>query len=666
IQYLGNAGPDATLLWTLDGGQMVSQSPANTTRPESATIRVKWADAGQKNIELTVESDGCAASAGSLVLINDLETNISENIQDATGCGSPTGSIDLTLDGTGTWTFNWSGNNFTSTDEDISGLVPGDYSVTITHAGNGCSETRTYTVGGNTTPPDVNDVTLVQPDCGGTPGSIALNNPPANATFDWSADNGAVLPDTSSVSNLAPGTYSITVTDLDSGCTASAQFEIADIEVPVVQIAQTVNIDCAGNTGAVAFTVPGSIVFDYELTLNGLPQATGQINGGDTLVLDNLSVGNYELTVSHPQNGCSDKATFPIFSTNNINVIAVGVPPSGCNIHDAEINLEISGNNPPFFIQSSVGVLPQDTILSTGTITGLYDETVQISITDSVGCMLNVEVPLAEVTMPQLSPDSLIVTDAKCPDDLNAGIKAANGVSAYMVLDSTGQLVGMTPVTGLAPGTYTVISQAGDCTAMVPVEVLGPEPWSVTVETIPASCANNDGAIFVSASGANGGLTYAWSNGVTGTDTLLNVPGDAFFDLTITDSSGCVYELMDIMADSDCSTNNPCEPFFGQDQISLLPADSIQTVVCLPNVVNLTGYLQFLDGALYQPPLGDCPDGTQSIALPSEPGTYLFLAMEVTTGCKDSVLITLLDDGVPDVDTIWTEVVKTQTKEICL
>ncbi|RMG84867.1 MAG: hypothetical protein D6714_07020, partial [Bacteroidetes bacterium] len=118
MQYLGNAGPDATLLWTLDGGQMISQSPANTTRPESATIRVKWADAGQKNIELTVESDGCVASAGSLVLINDLETNISENIQDATGCGSPTGSIDLTLDGTGTWTFNLSGNNFTSTDED--------------------------------------------------------------------------------------------------------------------------------------------------------------------------------------------------------------------------------------------------------------------------------------------------------------------------------------------------------------------------------------------------------------------------------------------------------------------------------------------------------------------------------------------------------------------
>jgi gliding motility-associated-like protein len=52
--------------------------------------------------------------------------------------------------------------------------------------------------------------------------------------------------------------------------------------------------------------------------------------------------------------------------------------------------------------------------------------------------------------------------------------------------------------------------------------------------------------------------------------------------------------------------------------------------------------------------------------LDSEPGTYVFTAMNIVTNCVDSILINLIDDGIPDLDTVWVEVFESQTESICL
>lgn len=667
INYIGNASPQAILTWDVGNGQIISQSPANTSQPEAAIIMVSWANAAIENIELTISDNGCETSSAATIEIMDIATNVSEVIEDATGCGSPTGRITLNLDGTSNYSFNWEDDtNFISNDQDLTDLVPGDYFLTITNDDNSCSDTFQFTVAGDTTPPDVVSVAVTQPTCDGALGNIEIQNPPVNSTFTWMTDNGTTPPDAATILDLTPGNYSVTVTDNDSGCTAENSFEITGAIIPSVVIEETINIDCSGNTGEVTFSVMGNLTFEYELTLNGQPSFDGTIVGGSIGVINNLPVGNYVLTVINPDNGCEDLVNFPIFSTNNIDVIAVGNPPSGCNISDAEINLELNGNNPPFVISSNFGSIAMDTILTNGLITGLYDEEVEITIIDNVGCIKMVTVELADITTPMLSPDSVLVTHAKCPDDLNAGIQSSNSNVIYSVLDSMGILVGMTPISGLTPGTYTVIHSLGDCDALLQVDIQGPPAWDIQLETIPETCDGNDGAIYISASGGSGDLNISWSNGLMNVDTLENLSANDFFDLTITDSEGCIFELMDLSADSDCNINNPCEDFFSESQISVMIDDSATTEICLPNILDLASYLHFIDGELYQPPLGLCSSINQSIMLDSEPGTYVFTAMNIVTNCVDSILINLIDDGIPDLDTVWVEVFESQTESICL
>ncbi|MDW8274549.1 MAG: PKD domain-containing protein, partial [Chitinophagales bacterium] len=110
--------------------------------------------------------------------------------------------------------YAWSNGGTTAT---ISGLPPGDYTVTVTNS-LGCTATATTTVKDSTdlivtivnktnpTAPGVSNGTLSAAATGGT-GTI---------TFNWS--NGAT---SSTITNLGPGVYSVTATDA-KGCRAIA------------------------------------------------------------------------------------------------------------------------------------------------------------------------------------------------------------------------------------------------------------------------------------------------------------------------------------------------------------------------------------------------------------------------------------------------------------
>ncbi len=666
ISYLGNASADGTLNWDVGSGTITSMSNATSSRPEGATIMVMWTETGMQDIDLLVSESGCDATSGSSIMINDIETDVTEAITNASGCMEENGEITITLSNSGDYSFNWEGGNTVSDVLNQTGLGTGDYNFTITNNDNGCFESMVFTVGGATAPPDVQTVNIVQPSCDGGDGILALTNIDPTNTFIWENDKGDTLPLTDSLSNLEAGTYFVTVTD-GFGCSASNSFVLEQPEAPVLVIDNILNIDCQGNTGTVAFSVEGQTTFDYELLLNGNSQQTGTIDGGTMTSLDNLPVGDYQLVIINNQNNCTDEATFPIYSTNSISVIAVGNPPSGCGISDAEICLEIFGTSPYFTVSTNFGIAPADSILSIGCITGLYDEDVQIVITDSIGCQLNFLVELADIVTPQLSPDSVDITHAVCPDDLEAGIVAVNG-SSYFVTDLSGLLVGMTTDTSLvnlAPGIYNVIQQLGDCEATLQVEIEGPTPWDIGVETIPESCEGNDGAIILNASGGTGTLNFVWSNGVTGTDTLNNLTADEFHDVIISDSLGCEYELMDLTSDTDCQ-DMPCQAIFSQSSVSVMAVDDV-TEICLPTLVDdISNLILFLDGAIYTPPLSVCANGQQGIMVDSEPGQYVFAVMDITTDCLDTLLINILDDGIPDIDTIFVEVVLSETEIVCL
>jgi subtilisin family serine protease len=87
-------------------------------------------------------SNGCFMDTASFV-INTNPTQISAQITNAMAQMAPTGSINLTVSGLAPFTYLWSNGAIT---EDITSLVPGNYTVTITNA-NGCSRSGNYNVG---------------------------------------------------------------------------------------------------------------------------------------------------------------------------------------------------------------------------------------------------------------------------------------------------------------------------------------------------------------------------------------------------------------------------------------------------------------------------------------------------------------------------------------
>ncbi|WP_276505100.1 SprB repeat-containing protein, partial [Terrimonas pollutisoli] len=200
--------------------------------------------------------------------------------------GNATGSVDLTVNGgTTPYTYVWS--NGAST-QDITALVAGIYSVTVTDANN-CTATISVTI---TQPAAALALTSSKVDVlcfGNATGSVDLtvNGGTAPYTYVWS--NGASTQD---ITALAAGTYTVTVTD-NNNCTATTSITIGQPAAALALSEAHVNVLCFGNaTGSVDLTVNGGTA----------PYTYVWSNGASTQDITALVAGTYSVTVTDANN----------------------------------------------------------------------------------------------------------------------------------------------------------------------------------------------------------------------------------------------------------------------------------------------------------------------------------------------------------------------------
>ncbi|MDY0415668.1 MAG: PKD-like domain-containing protein, partial [Pseudomonas sp.] len=279
-----------------------------------------------------LDANGCATSTSAL--ITEPSTAVTATITASTNpsCeGNTTGTATVEAAG-GTpgvspneYTYLWSNGDNTAT---ATGLTAGNYTVTVTDA-NGCTaEASVLLVDPTGITATITGVTHL--DCNGDDdgeATVTASGGSGSYTFVWtggSVTQASTTANPNEVTGLAPGFYTVTVTDGNS-CTATAFVEITEpAELDIFLVSQE-DVDCNGaSTGSMVIDATGGLA---PYTFTSVPAITFS---GNTAT--GLSADSYAITVTDA-NLCTDNITVVITepalalsatTTVNANVLCYG------------------------------------------------------------------------------------------------------------------------------------------------------------------------------------------------------------------------------------------------------------------------------------------------------------------------------------------------------
>lgn len=288
----------------------------------ATTEDLQNAGAGTFTVKVT-DAVGCAVEK-SFTLRLSVTLSVTFVVTPTSCLGDNSGAIDLTVSGgTAPYTIQWQDG---PTTEDRSGLVAGNYKVTVTDA-TGCAVQQNITVFKK--PLQVSSI-INQPTCSGDLGTITVTPtdgiPPY--TYNWS--NG----DTdNTIDGLVNGIYNVTITD-GSGCSRTLFFAI--VTPTPIQVTSNINNPLCGQEGSYAI----------DLTVMGgkFPYTYLWSNGATTQDVSGLSTGNYSVDIKDG-GGCVVTKQFVVepASVSWSCLIAPITNPVVCKSAGNVITTEVSG-----------------------------------------------------------------------------------------------------------------------------------------------------------------------------------------------------------------------------------------------------------------------------------------------------------------------------------
>lgn len=455
---------------------------------------------------LTVTDNlGCTASQS--VTVNQPPALAISFSNSPGSCGANGTSMANVTGGTAPYSYLWSTG---ATTPNIFNLAPGSYTVTVTDANN-CSLT------GNTVIiafPLMNlSVTSTNTTCNGVMNGTAtanVTNGTAPLSYLWS--NGGTG---ATISNLSPGTYTVTVTD-GNGCTASGSANVQLGAALGVTITAS-NYVCIGSTGtATANTTGGSGPYTYLWS-----------NGQTTQTATGLPAGTHSVTVTDSQ-GCFGSASVTLQQGGLFTINGTVQHVSCFNGNNGSVTLNVTGGTTPYNYSWSNGS-------SNANISALIAGNYTVTVTDATGCS---KTQVFTISQPTQLVANVTVTNGFCGSQGSATANITGGTSPYTYLWSNGQTT--LTVNNLAGGSYSLtVTDANNCTAVKSFQVtVTPPPVCTIVLTQPITTLNgSDGKLTVNASAGTSPYSYSWSNGQN-TQMISNL-GPGLYTATVTDANGC-------------------------------------------------------------------------------------------------------------------------------
>lgn len=326
--------------------------------------------------------------------------------------------------------------------------------------------------------------------------------------------------------NTAPGPYYLLLV-------ADSQEEIDETNETNNVAAIPINVvDCSVFTASTIATDASCDQFNgaaNAVTTNGTaPYSYAWSTAQSSAVISGLGSGTYSLTATDA-NGCEAIAE-AIITMLPSPVVVASATEALCASNGSASATATLGTAPYSFLWSNAA--------TTSSISGLGAGTYTVTLTDANGCTNTDE---AEVTSDNGLYAEVITMHPQC---LNGG--SDGSVSAFVsggVTDYTYQWNGMQTVeslNGLGAGTYTVtVTDAAGCEAVASGElVLQPGGIPINMAPTDATCGLNNGAMSAFPAAGSFPFTFAWSTGSTAPS--LNGLSPNTYDLTLTDTNGCI------------------------------------------------------------------------------------------------------------------------------
>ncbi len=436
-------------------------------------------------------------------------------------------------DGSGTFLIDGFTNNYTyninagaesapqnAGEVDITALGAGTYTITVTDADTGCTDTASITVDEPATPLALTGTVTAMSCANGNLGRVV-----ANASGGW-GNNRYTLVFPGGATTVGPkagptfgnlsvtGSYTLSVTDAE-GCTDTFNFTLTPIDAPTISLDAVASDFCyipgTGATMVVTSTAGSAAIGTHQYRINGGPLQASPIFPG-------LSPGNYTLEVVDG-NSCSDDINITVRPQLRVNTsIETEIP---CGGADGQIRVLVTGG----YLASVTPKLYEVSSDNGGSFSApvpftsnnfLYDTNVPgdyiFRVSDNEGCIA--QSTMITLNPPQsIDPATVVVTPASCGLNNNGIVTitpdATSGIPAYLISFDGG-----------AFGTQSTFSNlnAGQTYAYVVRDSRGCETLPASV-TIPLDSTPPPDATVVPT------LAVCSASAVEGTVQITNVTG---------------------------------------------------------------------------------------------------------------------------------------------
>jgi gliding motility-associated-like protein/uncharacterized repeat protein (TIGR01451 family) len=407
------------------------------------------------------------------VILSDPDAvTISETHQNVLCYDQSTASINITINnGVAPFDFVWSNG---ATLEDIASLSAGLYFVNVVDD-NSCGGFISVTIEEPDTLIYVSNALVNDVSCfGESTGSISITAAGGTSPYDFLWNTGST---SSSIQNLATGTYNFTITD-DNGCV----FNSSQFVDQVTQLLVTEN-----HTDVLCF---GQASGTIDISVNGgsSPYSYQWDNASQNEDLSNLIIGTYSVIVTD-DNSCTETISVSISQPNQaLNLVAQSSNVLCFGGNSGSIDLTVTGGSPNYNYLWSDTQTTEDAI-------NLLAGTYKVVVTDQNLCKDSISVQINEPQTP-LFLQALGSEICFGANDGVVSVSVEGGTPNYTYLWNTGSTDTLAQLVNVGVAEYqVVVSDQNGCKDSILVSVIQPDDLEgcVTLSIPNIFTPNQDG-----------------------------------------------------------------------------------------------------------------------------------------------------------------------------